>query len=178
MEYKINNAEFALLVLISEQDGCNGYSLRKIVLERGYDAWSGLSVSSIYVTLKKLEKRGFVTSDIDTNKRTRGPAGWIFRISNEGQIALKRAMKETLSTAREHDPRYNVALSGVDLLDRKTVRECFAERGNALSRQLEKLEALYRSEDRPLAAELLFSRIIAGLEAEITWMKTAQKKLE
>ncbi|MGF1703595.1 PadR family transcriptional regulator [Photobacterium makurazakiensis] len=176
MDYKINNSEFALLSLIEELGNCNGYQLRQIVEERGYGAWSGVSSSSIYVTLKKLEKRRFVLSQPDTQKQSKGPTGRIYNVTDGGKQALELATIEALTYARETDPRYNLALCGIDLLPVSKVLECFEERQKSLQSILDMLEDMAQMA-MPLSAKLLYGRIIEGLKAEINWMKDAVEKI-
>lgn len=177
MEYKVNNAEFVLLTLLAEEAGCNGYALRSLVQQRGYDAWAGVSASSIYVTLKKLEHRNLVASQLDGAKTSKGPTGRIFNLNQNGKEVLKREIKATLSKSREHDPRFNIALSGIDFLDRASVQTCLAERQKFLKEQLTELELMAGADQLPLSAKLIFGHIIAGLKAEIDWQRRAYKQL-
>lgn len=176
MEYIINNAELAILSLIDELGNCNGYQLRQLVKERGYDAWSGVSSSSIYITLKKLEKREFVHSLVDLEKKTKGPTGKIFNVTNGGREVLHNSIKQALSSAREHDPRYNLALCGIEFLPNSVVLDCFYERQKKLKATLLELEHM-ASMKMPLSAHLLYGRIIKGLKAEIDWVEDAKKQL-
>lgn len=174
MGYRINNAEFVILLLILEVPKANGYRLRNLVSARGMEKWAGVSSSSIYVMVKKLESREFITSSDDLEKQTKGPRGKVFLISPKGKSALLGAIEHGLAECREHDQRFNIALSGIDCLGPRRTIECLQRRAEFLGKERVRLS---KSADvqsiLPLAAELLFDRINNGIEAEINWLETA-----
>ena len=179
MEYKINNAEFVLLLVMTETEWVNGYQLRQIITDRGMEAWAGVSTSSIYVMLKKLEARGFVTSKADTEKRTKGARGQVYSTSINGLAALKMAMEAGLSKSREHDPRFNIALSGLDMLGHVKVGECLRNRLLFLTSELERLTDVEGTQvGLPLSAKLLFDHIKFGIKQETIWLESAISKIE
>ena len=174
MDYKINNAELALLLLISENPGVNGYSLRKLVAERGMEAWAGVGSSSIYVVLKKLESREFVASSDDFEKQTKGPRGKVFTVLPHGEAELLAALEKALSQSREHDSRFNIALCGMNLLGANRTVECLHSRTNFLENELHKISNVEKNQlALPLHARLLFGRIKCGIKAEYQWIEQA-----
>lgn len=171
MDYILNNAELALLSIISDQGSLNGYQLKRLVDERGLQAWAGVSSSSIYVVLKKLEKRGFVSSSPDMEKRSRGPRGQVFVVTNIGVRTLLYDVKSALSGSREHDARYNVALSSVAILPKPEFLQCCVARLDFLKDERKRIYARgVEQGNLPLAASLIFQRILHGIDAEICWM--------
>jgi DNA-binding PadR family transcriptional regulator len=178
MEYKINNAEFIILLLILEIPKANGYRLRNLVSDRGMEAWAGVSSSSIYVMVKKLENRGFITSSDDLEKQTKGPRGKVFMILPKGKAALFSAIEHGLAKCREHDQRFNIALSGMAFLGDQRTIECLQRRSKFLGdEQMRLLKAAELQSNLPLAAELLFGRINAGIESEMHWLETAINRI-
>ncbi|MEE9429234.1 MAG: PadR family transcriptional regulator [Paracoccaceae bacterium] len=170
MEYTLNNTELALLSIISECGSLNGYQLKRTVDERGLQAWAGVSASSIYVVLKKLEKRGFVFSSPDTNKRSRGPRGQIFVVTDSGKQTLQHEIKGALSGSREHDARYNIALSNLAMLPQPEFLQCCVARLRFLKDERKRIsERDAEQTNQPLGASLLFQRILNGMDAEIFW---------
>ena len=167
----INNTEFVLLLLLEEHQGCNGYTLKQVVEERGYGAWAGVSSSSIYVTLKKLQKRDLVNSYSDANKSSKGPTGVLFEPNKKGIQALKDAVIDGLSSEKDSSPRYNIALSGIELITNEEAVNCFTSRLEKLCEKVEILRKMASTQGMPLSANLLYSRIISNLDAEIIWME-------
>ncbi|MEE4209860.1 MAG: PadR family transcriptional regulator [Parvularcula sp.] len=179
MDYKINNAECVLLLIIAEQPGVNGYRLRQTVTERGMDAWAGVGHSSIYVVLKKLKARGLVSSKADIDKRTKGAKGEVYSVLRDGKAILTKALLEALAQCREHDPRFNIALSGLEMLDRNEVSACLKKRHNFLGTELKRLVTAERSQgDLPISANLLFDHVKNGILGEIEWLERTLIKLE
>ncbi len=178
MDYKINDAEFVLLLLIAERRGTNGYQIRQTVTKRGMEAWAGVSTSSIYVMLKKLETRGFVSSKEDVEKRTKGARGQVYSISPGGKAALKNTIQLALSQCREHDPKFNIALSGIENLDCREASVCLKKRNSFLDSELRRLTAVEENQGNlPLSATLLFDHIKYGIEKEVIWLERAISKL-
>lgn len=178
MEYRINNAEFVILLLILEVPKANGYRLRNLVSDRGMEAWAGVSSSSIYVMVKKLESRKFITSSEDLEKQTKGPRGKVFLILPKGKTALMEAIEHSLAECREHDQRFNIALSGMECLGPQRTIECLQRRTQFLGNEQRRLSKAAKAQsNRPLAAELLFDRIRNGIEAEINWLEVAINRI-
>lgn len=169
-----------LLLLIREQPGINGYVIRSLVDERGMRSWAGVSSSSIYNGLRRIEERGLTSGQVDTAKDDRGPRGRVFRLTSEGTSALESAVRAGLSTTREHDPRFNLALSGLDTLPRDDALRCLAERSEFLAAQAQRLaQKRENSRTRPsLCADLLFDRVIHGIKAEQEWVDAARRRIE
>ena len=162
----------ALLLLLSESPGISGYTINRLVEQRGYRAWAGIGTSSIYARLKKIEQRGFATSAPDDKKSGRGPQGRLFTLTAEGRKVLEHEVEIGLSTTREHDPRFNLALCGLHLLSKHKVDRLLTKRRYFLATEQRRLERVFESQRDALdrGARLLFERIIHGIAAEIHWL--------
>ena len=170
----LGNAEFVLLLLIGERPAINGYTIRRLVKERGLSAWAGVGSSSIYNGLKGIEARDLAVSTVDTQKQDRGPRGQLFRLTRPGKEALRSAIADGLSSTREHDPRFNIALCGIDQLGLGETAECLHRRLAFLDAEYDRVRVAYeRGGDLPLSARLLFDRILHGIEAEKVWTRAA-----
>jgi len=178
MKASINNAELVLLLLMYEQPGINGYQLRETIQDRGYRAWAGVGSSSIYVVLKNLENKKLVSITTDNTKQTQGPKGKLFKVNAAGKKLLREAVKVTLSGGITDDARYNIALSGIALLDSSTARACFDKNKRFIKSEIRRLEAVANAAPLSLSAELLFDRILNRMRAELDWVTRAQKRLK
>lgn len=178
MEEEIANAELVLLLLIAERPGINGYGIRRLSEERGLAAWAGVASSSIYNGLKRIERRGLATSAPDHHKRDRGPRGQAFRLTPAGLAALRAAVADGLGTAREHDPRFNIALSGIEQLGQAEAADRLGQRAEFLGVEAGRLAAVRTGQaGLPLGADLLFERISNAIEAERRWTLAAAARL-
>ena len=179
MDYRINNAELTLLLLIWETPGANGYRLRTRVADRGMEAWAGVSASSIYVVVKKLEREGWIASAEDRDKRSKGPKGRVFSILPKGETALRAAIRHGLSHTREYDPRFNIALSGLRVLGPQDAAACLHHRAAFLAAEQTRLSTSRQAQAQlPLEADLLFARIENAITAEKEWLAQAILRLE
>lgn len=175
---ELANPELVLLLLIAERPGINGYAIRRLAEERGLAAWAGVASSSIYIGLKRIESRGLAASAPDHQKRDRGPRGQAFRPTTAGLAALRAAIADGLATSREHDPRFNIALSGIEQLGLDEAADRLAERAEFLGVEAGRLAEVRTSQaGLPLAADLLFERITSAIEAERRWTQTAAARL-
>ena len=178
MDYTLRDGEFVLLLLIGERPGINGYMIRRLVTERGLSAWAGVGSSSIYNGLKRVEERGLATSTVDARKQDRGPRGQLFRLSRSGKEALLRAIVDGLSSTRECDTRFNIALCGIDQLGLGGAGECLQRRASFLGTEYDRVRDVGRGGgELPLSAELLFDRILHAIKAEQDWTHTAAVKV-
>ena len=173
MDYTLSDAELVVALLIGESPGINGYTIRKHAEQRGLDAWAGVASSSIYNALKALEGRGFATSEPDTRKLGRGPRGRSFELTAPGKDALHDAVVAALAGSREHDPRFNIALAGLETIPASTAADCLRRRAAFLTSESERLRVRSEAESLPLSAVLLFDRIIHAIEAERSWVQHA-----
>lgn len=164
-----------LLLLLAEQPGTSGYTLDALVEQRGYRAWAGIGSSSIYARLRKLEQRGWATSRPGTEKRGRGPIPRLFTLTHDGGREALSFIRTGLSTTREHDPRFNLALSGMELVGHAEVMRCLQARRRFLQAEharVSTLSTLPHNHSRP--AQLLFSRSLHAIAAELSWLETVQ----
>ena len=178
MEDALANSDVVLLALIAEEPGINGYTLRQRVQARGLGVWAGVGASSIYNGLKRLEGRRLVSSKPDVGKQRKGPTGQAFTITAKGAKALRAAIAGTLAATREHDPRFNIALSAIDLLEPAEAAASLRRRSRFLDAEHRRITAA-RDQQRPLprSAELVFDRILHTVESERAWTESAASTL-
>jgi DNA-binding PadR family transcriptional regulator len=178
MEYRLTDSDMVLLTLIAEEPGINGYNLRRRVQARGLDAWAGVAASSIYNGLKRIEDHRFVSSKPDLQEDRKGPTGRAFTVTAKGTKALHVAVADALRSSREHDPRFNIALAAIDLLDPAEGARCLRQRSKFLAAEHERISAV-RDHQRPLpmSAELLFDRILHALDSERAWTEYVASNL-
>lgn len=178
MEDALADNDMVLLTLIAEEPGINGYTLRQRVEARGLDAWAGVGASSIYNGLKRLESRRLVASKPDLHKDRKGPTGQAFTVTAKGARTLRSAVADALASTREHDPRFNIALAAIDLLEPAEAVRCLRERSRFLDAEHERIAAA-RDQQRPLppSAALLFDRILHAIAGERAWTESTAAAL-
>lgn len=80
--------QVVLLALASAEDEADGMT----IVDRIQEATDrDVSVPAVYVTLKRLEKKGLVSSDVRIEEGSGPPARKVFRLEPDGIEALRRA---------------------------------------------------------------------------------------
>ncbi|OQY27376.1 MAG: hypothetical protein B6244_10990 [Candidatus Cloacimonetes bacterium 4572_55] len=169
----LTNVEFILLQIITEIENISGYNIAHIVNIRGYREWADLSKTSIYNGLRKLEKKRLVSAYLDTEKRGKGPVPRKYSVTKEGKTLVLKKMVEYLSTTRERNKRFDLALSSVQLLEKSIVLQALSKRESFLIAEEKKVRADY-NRCRPclsLGAESLYRHILSSITNEILFTK-------
>jgi DNA-binding PadR family transcriptional regulator len=130
---EITNVEFVLLQIISDKIEISGYEINQLIKERGYKEWADIGTTSIYVGLNKLSKKKLVNSYIDTAKQGRGPIPRKFEITNDGKKLLKQEIILALSSSRERDYRFDLALAAIPFLTTEEVVAALKKRKDFLT---------------------------------------------
>lgn len=168
----INNNEYMLLSLLWQSEQASGYQLNKIIDSRGYRAWADIGMTSIYATLKKLDKKGLIVSHLITDKTTTGPAAKVYALTDDGLHTLREATCTGLSQTRERDRRFDLALSTTDLLPHDQVLDLIDQRKSFLQKEHARLSAVYASQQPHIAltGSLLFQHTLRFIDSELTFL--------
>ncbi len=166
---KLSNAEFVLLQIIAETAGVSGYEINKVVSVRGFGEWAGIGRSSLYNGLKKLAERALIRSHLDRDKVGKGPLPTVYSLTSKGKTTIRNAMVEALSATRERDIRYELALTGLQVLDPALAIDALTERIVFLKAEEAKLKAEHKRcrPCLPLGGEALFRHIFSSITSEI-----------
>lgn len=103
----MTDAEVAILGLVHEQERY-GYEIEEVIEERGMREWTAIGFSSIYYTLKKLEREGLVRSRLEEGGR--GAARRVYQVTEKGRAQLRA---ETLARLSELRPSPSPFLLGI-----------------------------------------------------------------
>jgi DNA-binding PadR family transcriptional regulator len=163
----ITNSEFILLILISENEEISGYKINILIEKYGYREWAGIGSTSIYKGLKKLESNGFVESSLDITKTTKGPIGKKYIVTKSGQKKLQEELKSGLSKTREHNPRFKIAFSGIDLLQYDQICKLLKKRILFLNSEYKRLDRKKELvEHNILKVRMLFEHSLQAIKSE------------
>ncbi len=173
----MTNAELAILSLIAETPR-HGYEIEQTIESRGMREWTEIGFSSIYYLLNKLEKAGFVGSELIAT-HGRGSARRVFQITLDGRAALNKATLEALSHPKPSYP--SILLGMANLPNVSVVRALGALRNYhaGLIDRTEHVEARNKSQGPlPDHVEMLFDYSLSMLEAEKNWIEKIIKRME
>ena len=90
----ISNLETSILGLVCEGFSY-GYELDKIIDERNMRHWTEIAFSSIYYVLKRLEKKGLITSG---SERVSGRTRKIYSVTLQGEATMNEKVRELISS--------------------------------------------------------------------------------
>lgn len=175
---QVSNIEAAILGLLSERDRY-GYELEKIIEDRHMRNWTEIGFSSIYYVLKRLERKGLVTSDVvqgDAGK----PARKTYRVSPEGKKAIKDKVTHLLSNHIRVVSPFDLGLSFSGILEKPQITENLVTYMQSLDERITQLLAVIRSwkkNDPHSLAAAKFERRLYMMRAEKNWVKTFVKRL-
>lgn len=170
---EISNVEFILLQIIYEQKEVSGYEINQIIKERGYREWGDIGTTSIYVGLKKLSNKQLVHSYLDTTKQGKGPMPRKFEVTINGVESLKQNTLEYLSSSRERDNRFDLALAGIPFLTTKEVLTAIQKRKDFLSKIGENINKKFEAQGGvrlPFHVQALFKHPLLLIKHEIEFM--------
>jgi DNA-binding PadR family transcriptional regulator len=92
-----NNSELALLTLLVEGPQ-HGYQLEQVIEGRGLREWTEIGFSSIYYLLNKMQKAGWVTSEVVPEAGK--PSRRVYCLTAEGMALTTRAVHQRLESPR------------------------------------------------------------------------------
>ena len=168
---ELSNAEFMLLQILQQEGSLSGYGINNLVEERHYRPWADVGMTSIYVSLKKLQQKGLVDSSVDTQKTGKGPLPKLFTLLANGLTALRQETESTLASPESRGARLSLALSASNVLAPKKLLACLQQRQQGLQWILKTVrEERYEAKggaQLPTPAQWLFRHSFALLETEI-----------
>lgn len=166
---------YIVLAILSEGK-VHGYELEKLVFNRGFRFWTQLGRSSIYNSLKMLEKSGLVKTELMEGE---GPTKKVFSITRAGLQRIKKEGYKHLSNPGHWRSEIDLGIYALPLLDQKEKENAIAESLSHLQERLEYINERLewcKSQGLELPA-LTFERTSLMLAAEIQWLKSVSKKI-
>lgn len=165
----LSNVEFMLLGLIAEVDAVSGYEINRLVKDRGYREWADIGSTSIYVGLDKLSKKKLVTFYLDAKKTGKGPLPKKFSLTDEGLEILKDEVIAALTTARERDRRFDLAVATLPIVKPQKAIQALGRRKAFLQEAASRIRKKYKSDGGnrlPPHVKALFEHPLVLIEAE------------
>jgi len=176
----LSNVELIVLETILEMESISGYDLNRLIEERQFREWAEIGTTSIYLALKKLEKKEFVSWVLDKKKSGKGPPARKFSITNKGKKVLTNEILHSLSQTDERDKRFDIAFYGIGFLPRVIVVLAIEKRIEYLVLKFERLEDISNlkiNEGLPLHKKNIIDHRMVLISNEIEFMNRLLEQL-
>lgn len=174
---QLKNSEVALLGLLAEK-ARYGYELDKVIEERGMRDWTEIAFSSIYATLRQLEKRKLVDSktEICRNRIRRR-----YVITAKGRQELKNAVASLLAEPRRQPHDLDLGIANILALPSGKAKELLIKRQQFLQQQiaeLKKLKQIKAPKGASYFVQALFDRPLVHMKAELNFIREFIKNMD
>src|SRR5215510_15459781 len=170
----------AVLNLLSERS-MHPYEMKTLMRERGHDAVIKLKGGSVYDTVERLQRLGFIDT-VETSREGRRPERTVYAINEAGRDELKAWLRDMIARPVNDYPQFAAALAFVvGLEDRDEVISELGRRAMALEAQIAADETMLRSMaksaiPRIFGIELEYAQ--AMRRAEMEWVRRFIEELK
>jgi DNA-binding PadR family transcriptional regulator len=176
----LTNAETALLQLIGEKKIASGYELDDLIEKRGYRNWAGIGKTSIYNTLHKLFKKGFIKISDFRKKSGKGPTPKKYSMTLEGFKILKKETLTALSGSARGGNAFELAIASIPAAGFKRSSEALKQRVKVLDESLKGLATVFEKQGgdkMPVFVKSLFERPMRMIEADKKYTQELAEEL-
>lgn len=170
----------AVLNLLSERS-MHPYEMKTLMRERGHDGVIKLKGGSVYDTVERLQRLGFIDT-VETSREGRRPERTVYAINEAGRDELKAWLRDMIARPVNDYPQFAAALAFVvGLQDREEVISELGRRAMALEAQIAADETMLRSMaksaiPRIFGIELEYAQ--AMRRAEMEWVRRFIEELK
>ena len=169
-----------MLNLLSER-AMHPYEMKTLMRERGHDAVIKLKGGSVYDTVERLQRLGFIDT-VETSREGRRPERTVYSINEAGRDELKTWLRDMIARPVNDYPQFAAALAFVvGLQDREEVISELSRRAIAVEAQIAAGDTMLRSmaQDaipRIFGIELEYAQ--AMRRAEVDWVRWLIQELK
>ncbi len=174
----ISDIEAAILGLLCERPQY-GYDLDRTIEERGMRNWTQIGFSSIYYVLKRLERSGLISSELESVEGK--PSRRIYTVTDLGTAAMKEKITTVLSSCPKLIAPFDLGLANINMLSRESAIECLHDHVKSLderARFLERKIAESMGRGDPYRVTLMFELPLVQLEAERECIEKLTARME
>lgn len=165
----MTNSEYLILGLLFDKPN-HAYHLDQILTEKGFKNKVNLAFSSIYATLKKLQKNGFLDSHIE--KVEKMPDRKIYSLTEKGKEAFLQNLKKYLTYPKAEKSSFELSLHFSNFIPNDELKEVLkmyeAELNRLIQNQVSKITSLSTNDHVERA---MYNRPLKLWQAEKQWLK-------
>ncbi len=161
-----------LLLGIIYKKPLNGYEITKLLNYMNIKWWFNIADSTVYMTLKNLEKKGTIKGVME--KVGNMPDRTIYSLTEKGKDELKESIKKSILQFNYDTNIFTIAAFFMDILEREEKKNLLQKRLNILQSYLDginKQDNELWEQEVPIAHVANLKRMIDIVNAEITGTK-------
>ncbi|MGC9362974.1 MAG: PadR family transcriptional regulator [Fidelibacterota bacterium] len=161
--------ELTVLGIIQKKP-CHAYHVEKEIVDRSIRDRMKIGFSTIYSTLKKLEKAGFLESHFKPQENL--PGRRVYAMTFKGRQVFTEEIKKVLSQPRPEASLFETGLRFGDVLDRHEMKEALSLYDSELSRLIQtKVKELTSINNPSMLERAMLSRPLSLWQAERKWTR-------
>ena len=172
-----SNIDLIVLALIAEEP-IHGYDLVKRSVDDRISDWADLPPSSVYLSLKNLEQKGYIKAkEVRVGK---SPPRSVYRITGSGRSALVGSLLRLLTEPLNCRDDFNIALMGVESIPKDKSLEAIEIHREQVSRKYEEMKQYLEenNDSMKLTYRSIYSRLIAQYHAHLDWLADFEKQIK
>jgi DNA-binding PadR family transcriptional regulator len=129
--------DLVILGLLKEQP-MYGYQIKHQIQFRELDHWAQVSLPSIYNTLNRLQKKGYIVAHQERVGKT--PERTVYRITPKGEIQLARLVEKALVDENIPEDNFAVGIAFMYGLEKEKAERCLEKKIDILKKHLAHLK--------------------------------------
>lgn len=176
LQNKLAETDVAVLGLLAEKPSY-GYEIEQRVSSRGMRNWTRMEQSSIYNSLRRLERKGLVRSE---RKEVDGRLRRIYVPTTEGSKTLAQEVYNNLSIPAKELTNFDLGLCNIYAIGREKAIDALMHYNRALEETISFFDSnakKMRAFGIPIAA-WLFERPSAECRARVQWIREFIEELK
>lgn len=162
--------EVILLSLLCDKE-YYGYEFEMVIEQRNMRGWTNIGFSSIYNSLNKLEKNGYIISRYE--KEYGSPNRKVYAIKEEAQIVVKEQIISMISEYKSDPSTFDIGMLFSHLITKEKLNKALITHKENLQKRkeflLKRYDQHFTAKERP-HIKALFERPIAFIDTEISWL--------
>ena len=166
----------AVMALLRERP-MHPYELHQLLQDRHLDEFIKTSAGSLYHTVDRLARDGFVEA-VGTEREGNRPERTTYRVTERGQLAVRTWVRDRLARPQREYPAYTYALHEAHNLEPTEAVEALNERCAALAEDLARIEADLASRNPSPVYRIGADRKVHLLRSELAWTRDLIGRIE
>jgi DNA-binding PadR family transcriptional regulator len=161
-----------ILLGILQKEKMHGYQLNEVVMH-AMGSYTDLKKATVYYTLEKLEKGGYVQHKVE--REGKRPERYVYQITKRGRSYFLDLLRKHLKSFTRAYYADDVAISFMDQLSTDEVRHLLAEKREKIQT---KLQQFREHPEYGKNWRYVFSHNIAHLEVDLSWISEILKDID